>query len=149
MNKKFQNSLSFLTLIIILFSFIEIGCVKQRQLTGEEISYDYRILNQPTTFSLPNEKAEEAWSRANQFIATNSSYKIQTANSYIIQTYSSSSALPMFGYNVSRSTNGNMTLFVIQCFHSNMFSKKEADYNAHALAHYMVTGELMPNRIFK
>ncbi|MHB8811282.1 MAG: hypothetical protein ACYC9M_14925 [Desulfobulbaceae bacterium] len=123
-----------------------IGCAA-RQVSPEIQAYDMRVMSQPTTFTIPTEKAEEAWSRAQQFVATLSSFRIQTSTEYVIQTYMIDSSWPKYGYSVTRTVSGNNTNFMVKGYCTNIFSGDRADYNAHALSHYMVTGELMEQRI--
>lgn len=122
------------------------GCAG-RQVSPEIQAYDMRVMSQPTTFTVPTEKAEEAWSRAQQFIATLSNFRIQTSTEYVIQTYMMESSWPKYGYSVTRTISGNNTNFVVKGYCTNMFSGDFAQYNAHALSHYMVTGELIEQRI--
>ena len=132
--------------LIVVGIFLLAGCAA-KQVSPEIQAYDSRVMAQPTTFSVQIEKSEEVWSRAQQFIATLSSFRIQTATNYVIQTYMTESSWPKYGYSVTRTTNGDRATFVVQCFCTNMFSKDRATYNAHALAHYMVTGEVIDQRI--
>ena len=96
----------FLSLVIILGLITIIGSGK-RQLTPEELAYDRRVNSQPTYFTLQNEQAEEAWSRAHQFIATYSNFRIQTATKYVIQTYMTKNTSPKYAYSVTRTISGN------------------------------------------
>ena len=133
-------------LIVSAVVLLIIGCAGQ-QVTPEIQAYDTRVMSQPTSFSLPTENSTEAWSRAHQFVATLSSFRMQTVTDYVIQTYMMESAWPKYGYSVTRTTSGDRTNFSVQCFCTNRFSGKNAEYNAHALAHYMVTGEVIDQRI--
>lgn len=138
---------NFYQLFIISATIILITGCAGREVSPEIQAYDMRVMSQPTTFSIPTEKAEEAWSRAQQFIATLSSFRIQTATEYVIQTYMMKSSWPKYGYSVTRTINGNNANFVVKGYCTNMFRGDDAEYNAHALAHYMVTGELIEARI--
>jgi len=144
---KFYLTKQFLLFVLVIsVGIIGInGCAGH--ISPEIQAYDMRVLNQPTMFTIPTEQAEEAWARAQQFIATLSSYRIQTATDYVIQTYMTDSTWPQFGYSVTRTISGNGTTFVVKGYCSNRFSTDRSQYNAHALAHYMVTGELIEQRI--
>ena len=146
--RQFGHRAQFLLLVFIIISGILFltGCAA-KQITPEIQAYDRRVMSQPTSLSVPSENSEEVWSRAQQFIATLSSFRIQTATDYVIQTYMMESSWPKYGYSVTRTTSGDRTNFIVQCFCTNMFSKDRANYNAHALAHYMITGEVIDQRI--
>jgi hypothetical protein len=119
------------------------------QVNPEIQAYDRRVMRQPTSFSDPIKDSEVAWSRAQQFIATLSSFRVQTSTDYVIQTYMMKSAWPKYGYSVTRtnSADGDSVHYIVQCFCTNMFSGDRAEYNAHALAWYMVSGEIIDQRI--
>ena len=145
---QFSKKVLYLLLVFIvtLGLLLIVGCAG-KQIPPQFYAYDCRVMSQATTFTAPNEKAEEAWSRAHQFIATLSSFRIQTATDYVIQTYMSDSSWPKYGYSVTRTTSNSTNTFIVKCYCSNMFRADRAKYNAHALAHYMVTGEVIDQRI--
>ena len=136
-----------LLLFVLSIEIIGLSGCAQRQVSPQIQAYDIRVMSQPTTFSIPTKKAEEAWSRAQQFIATLSNFRIQTSTDYVIQTYMINSSWPKYGYSVTRTINGNNTNFIVKGVCTNIFSGDRALYNAHALSHYMVTGELIEQRI--
>ena len=86
-------------LIVLGVVWVLGGCVvAHAPLSPEVAAYDARVMAQSTEFTHPAASAEEAWSRANQFVATYSSYRIQVANAYVIQTFMTDSSWPKFGY---------------------------------------------------
>jgi len=148
LERMFQyNTLSLLYVFMLSIGISVLNGCAARQVSPDVQAYDMRALSQSTVFSIPTEKAEEAWSRAQQFIATLSSFRIQTSTEYVIQTYMMESSWPKYGYSVTRTINGNNTNFIVKGYCTNMFSGDRALYNAHALSHYMVTGELIEQRI--
>jgi len=131
-----------ITIVVLIASVFLFSCAAQAPFTQQETAFAQKANNYPTTFSLPNDKAEEAWARAQLFIAQYSNMKIQIATQYVLQTYNPVGAVPIYGYNITRTPAQNETRFTVQCMHSNMWSGKEAQQNASMLSYYMATGEL-------
>ncbi len=131
--------------IAILFILILSGCVST-PVSPEIQAYDEIVRAQPRNFTIPTSEAEEAWSRAQQFIGTYSGYKIQVATDYVIQTYTGNSGV-RYGYGVTRLLSGDTTTFDVKGFSSSSLLDGHARYNAHILAYYMRTGELMADQL--
>jgi hypothetical protein len=115
---------------------------------GDEATYLEKAMATPLTFSITKEKAEEAWGRINGFIGQYSSMKIQTASQYIIQTYNPSDTIH-YGYSANRAQKGDEYEFSVSCFSGGGFGgvKKIPNQNAHILAHYALTGEIIPHLV--
>lgn len=135
--------------IFMIMVFIIGACAARVPLTQEQRDFAGRANNYPTSFTLPNEQAEEAWGRAQVFIATYSNMKLQIATQYVLQTFNPVGNWPRYGYNVTRMQSAGETQFAVQCMCSNMFNGKQAQQNASMLSYYMVTGELEPRFIYK
>ena len=146
-NSLFNQSRNYFIVFIVSVEIIGLTGCAGRRVSPEIQAYDMRVMSQPTAFSIPTEKAEEAWSRAQQFIATLSSFRIQTSTEYVIQTYMMKSSWPKYGYSVTRTISGNNTNFIVKGYCTNRFNGDDAEYNAHALSHYMISGELIEKRI--
>lgn len=50
--------------------------------------YDYNTSQQELTFTIKSSQDRDAWARANYYVHTNTDMKIQTANEFLIDTYS-------------------------------------------------------------
>ena len=136
--------------IYVLILFLT-GCATTRSFTPEQEAYMTRARQCPLTISVAKgSEAEIAWSRAHSFITQYSSMKIQTATEYTIQTYN-----PIrrggfkidYGYSLSKLLTEDDVQMTVRCFSNNEYADHLVDHNAHLLAHYMKTGELMPELI--
>jgi uncharacterized lipoprotein len=134
---------------IIFLVMLLVGCAARQPMTQAERDRFDKIRAYPTTFTLPNEQSEEAWARAQSFIAQYSNMKIQIATQYLLQTYNPTGAIPTYGYNVSRMPSGDKTQFTVQCISGNRFAGKEAQQNAATLSYYMATGDLESRMIHR
>ncbi len=114
----------------------------------------------PLEFNISKKKANDAWGRAQSFIAKYSSMKIQTVTEFIIQTFTPPETDYRFnrrfdfGYSVAKTPLGKKVQITVSCQKSsiagseNLFeSEKEMD--AHLLAYYISTGELLPKFIMR
>ena len=101
-----------------------------------------RAMATPLTFTVPKDKSDEAWGRVNSFIARYSTMKIQTASDYIIQTYNPTDKFNAYGYTANRMTKGDAVEISVDCVYVESY-QKQAIRNAHLLAHYAATGELV------
>lgn len=131
-------------LAILLILFLS-ACVSTPE-SPEIQAYDKAVREQPRKFTMPTSEAEEAWSRAQQFIGTYSGYKIQVATDYVIQTYTGNSGV-RYGYGVTRLLSGDTTTFDVRGFSSSALLDGHARYNANILAYYMLTGKLMADQL--
>ncbi len=115
-----------------------------------ETAYLERAMQEPLTFVVPEAKGEEAWTRIKEFIGEHSTMKIQTLSDARIETVRP--AKPgEYGYSASRvSSEGNHTISVsCHCPDPSEETGKVRERNAHILAHYALTGEIMPKLIAK
>lgn len=137
-----RRKLYFLICGVFYLSFVCIGCASVR-LTPEDNAFCDKAATCPLELIIPKNKAEEAWSRAQTWIARYSSMKIQTVTDFIIQTYNPpDKLLPfMYGYSITKTLIGNNVQISIECFCNNRFATKQMSHNAHLLAYYIKTGE--------
>lgn len=116
-------------------------------LTPDEQAFLSKAKAFPLEFTVSNEEAEMAWGRAQSFIGRFSSMKLQTATDYVIQTYNPSASGVAYGYYVTKTPLGESTQFNVQCNTGNIFAMADAESNAHILAYYMSTGELVNPKV--
>lgn len=148
-------------IILVLLSIINFYCrsgyIKTFIIFPEtQIEKDYieKVWATPLEFRVPNNKEEIIWGRIQSFIGKYSSVKIQVATDYVVQTYNADYG--QFGYYVTRTPDISETSFSIRCITNPKPEKlwsgeydysQQAELNAHILAHYALTNELMPKFI--
>lgn len=117
--------------------------------TPEEKTYLESVWKTPLELKVTNEEAEVTWGRIQSFIGKYSTVKIQVATDYVIQTYNVE--YEQFGYYVTKTPDVSDTTFSIRCvteptppsLWEGYDYSKQAELNAHILAFYALTGELM------
>lgn len=115
--------------------------------TAEKIYLD-RVMSTPLVFTIPKENNEDTWGRIQSFIGKYSSMKIQTATDFVIETYNPSESDVKYGYSVTKTPIGDEYEIEVRCYCGNIFvSEKTIAQNAHILAYYALTGEVMPQFI--
>jgi hypothetical protein len=112
--------------------------------SAEEQSYSQKVAAFPTRFIIPKSELPDAWGRAQSFISQYSDMKIQIATNNVIQTYNPSDSSINIGYSVSNAPMGDNAIVTVKCLNTYIGNVKRADFNAHALAYYMKTGEVNP-----
>ena len=80
-----KNMITFLFVLLALSSCATV-------LTPEQTAYIQKISGHSNSITLPKERSDEAWGKAQTFISKYSSMKIQTVSDYIIETYNSTMA---------------------------------------------------------
>ena len=143
--------------LLTTISLMFFSCATTKTLTPYQQSQYEKIRYQPTTVSVPNDRFQEAWGRAQSFLARYSSMKMQTVTDYVLDTYNplknSTGTTNMFvayGYSVSRMLSGGGTnLISVKCVSNNMFANEYAKRNAQILAHYIETGELIDESLIE
>jgi hypothetical protein len=126
-------------LILVLLCIFSFCCAPK--LSVEEMSYLERVMKTPLVFTVRNEKAEIVWGRIQSYIGKYSPLKIQVAEDYVVQTYDS---WVYVSYRATRTPGETETEFSIKRWSK---SFDATDRNAHILAYYALTGELMPRLI--
>ena len=112
----------------------------------EEQTYLAKAMPFPLEFTIPKGEADEAWGRAQSFIGRYSSMKLQIATDFIIQTYNPGS-LSGFGYYVTKTPMGDNVQITVQGLTDIYLAS--ANQNAHILAYYIKTGELINPGLIK
>jgi hypothetical protein len=109
-----------------------------------ESAYLEKATSMPLNFTVPKEKAEEVWSRINVFISKYSSMKIQVATAYNVETFNLPDCIH-YGYSASKLQKGDGFEFTVVCLDGCSFGsqKNRPAQNAHVLAYYALTGEIM------
>jgi hypothetical protein len=143
--KKIAINLFLLFLVFFLFS-----CAK-RQYTPEEQAYMDKAAACSLDVVIAKSEAEDAWGRAQSFIGKFSNMKLKTVTDYVIQTYNPpKQPIPIiYGYSVTKTPMGDNVHINVSCIPSNSSATHFSDYNAHLLAYYIKTGELMPHLVNK
>lgn len=131
-----------LAIRLLGFSFLAMiaGCAS---LTPEQQAKLADVDKFPLEFRASKPESVDAWGRAQSFIGRFSSMQIQIATDYAIQTYVPPDTRLMYGYNVTKTPAGEDVSFEVQCFCGNILGTGHAVRNAHILAYYMKTGELV------
>jgi hypothetical protein len=98
----------------------------------------YELIKQPTTFSMPKEKDQEAWSRAVRYINKHSDMKIQTQTDLMIETYNPTKDGKK-AFAVSKVFLGNEVEYEVRCILKSILTPPIVE--AKKLAYYMRTGD--------
>ena len=129
--------------VVLCFACLSANAFKR--LTPEEKDYIGRVTAHPLTFTVAKEDSDRLWAMAQAFIGKHSSMKIETISDYILETYNPYGT--RYGYRIVRSPKGDDVEFEVTCLYDNEFTVKSARQNAHILAHYLTTGEIIPRLI--
>lgn len=116
-----------------------------------ETDYLERVMQTSLTFVLPGEKGDEAWSRIKEFIGEHSTMKIQSVADDRIETVQPA-RIGEYGYSASRVGAEGSQTFTVSCLcqpGSSGENEQARQRNAHILARYALTGEIMPRLIAK
>jgi hypothetical protein len=104
--------------------------------------YLKKAMDAPLTFSVAKDKAEEVWGRIHAFITKFSPTKIRVSTPEAVETETPAAGMTTeFGYSASQKTAGDQVEFSVGCNSWNL--KNSANRNAHFLAYYARTGELI------
>jgi hypothetical protein len=137
-----------LTVILVSFSLTALlGCATTSELSSSQQAFLAAAMATPLTFTLPQDQAEAAWTRAQTFVQRFSTMKLQALTPHVIRTYDSTGTSPAFGYYLRKVPKGGETQFTVECMCSNMFPSDQSIENAHLLAYYMKTGNLDPELV--
>ncbi|MFI5201253.1 MAG: hypothetical protein ACHQNE_02570 [Candidatus Kapaibacterium sp.] len=142
------------TIGIMALTALIAGCAPQQQLTKDQQAYLNRAMAHPIAFKLAKSDAEDAWGRANLYLAQNSSMKMQTASDLLLDTFNPT-AIGQFGYSITRASIKDSVFFNVQCngFHGENSwlspPEKDENKNSHILALYIATGEIDASLVTK
>ena len=106
-------------------------------------TYEEEVENQGLTFTVPISESENAWSRAQTWIALYGGMHVQTVSDYIITTYNPTDYYKL-SYSVTRTHFQEHSLITIICYGVHGKSNKITNKNAKLLAYYVKTGEFKP-----
>lgn len=113
-----------------------------RSISREEI-YLQEIGLFPLEFTISRAEEEEAWGRAQSFIARFSPTRLQIVTPYVIQTYEPMGCSDEYGYSVIKTPIDEKNVLIsVECRSGNILKKPYADTNARILAYYIKTGKL-------
>lgn len=123
--------------------------IRPGNISTEAQGYLNRVEQQPLTFYMPEQEAEEAWGRAGDwFIRGFSDTRLTSATSDMLETSSPISS-QRHAYNVTRTRSDNGFQFSVRCETGGKTGSSESWHNARILAHFIATGELRPEWIDK
>jgi hypothetical protein len=132
--------------ILIIISLLSLySCRPAREFTRNQQDYHDRAMQQPLEFSIPKEKAQDAWGRAQAFVAQHSSMKLQIATDYALTTYTPNGGAYNFGYDISRAPIGDSSSFKVECIASFYLDNDEANMNAHVCSYFIATSQVPPD----
>lgn len=145
-------------LLVVMFVILA-GCAGMTsynsKLSNQDKEYLVAIKDEEPIFKLSGDIADEAWARAQTFIARHSTMKIQNMSEFIVSTYGPASSgryghmSPKFGYHVTRLNIRGESEFTIDVSANEHYYDIIANHNMKMLAHYMKTGELFVHLIDK
>lgn len=141
MNKPF---LCFLMFFAVMLG----GCasrIAQMNLNSSQQSELDKSMAFPLEFEIDKTDVGDAWGRAQSFISKNSSMKMQTVTDYVLETYNPTDA-GSFAYKVTKTPLKEKVQISVQCnvyWDSFQWHRDDANRNAHILAYYISTGELL------
>lgn len=138
-----------LFLMALLFVGALSACVTPpKAKSPEETAYLASIATEPVEFEIPKASSDDAWGRAQVFLAKHSSMKIQTATTNLVENYTPTpNGFTMeYGYRVTRVAGPKGEQFSVECFDGGdavlAATKAATGTNAKILARYIRTGEL-------
>lgn len=116
--------------------------------TPEEIAYLAGIADEAVEFDLQKSASDDAWGRAQVFLAKHSSMKVQTATPNLVENYTPTpdAMNPNYGYRVTRAVGPKGEHFSVECFTGNPYAGPGMAgipaRNAKILANYIKTANL-------
>ncbi len=145
----------FMLLSLVLFTWA--GCAgmpntRRDRFTAEQLAYVPQLEQVSLEFELAKTDVPDAWGRAQSFIATHSSMKLQLVTDYILQTYNPT-GWGDYGYYVTKTPAGDKVQITIRglagvdtvlwgSFKASERGPSKPLTNARILAHYMQTDKL-------
>jgi hypothetical protein len=140
-------------IVILVLILALVGCgqtINSIKMTPEQQAYVVQAMQQPIPISVTKDKSDETWGRILSFISQYASMKIRVATDYIIETFAPiGGPTPFYAYEAIRAVKGDTVEFNLRCYNDYGAREEECNRNVHLLAHYAVTGELIPNLIIR
>jgi hypothetical protein len=111
-----------------------------------ERAYRDAAMAHPTTFTLPPDRAADAWARANAWVGRFSGAGIETATEFVIRTPIASG--DDYSYIVTRApVAGGAFEFSVACDGGANTNFPSIEQNRHLLAYFIATGEPTPDAL--
>ncbi len=114
-----------------------------------ETAYLERAMQTSLTFVVPEEKGDETWTRIKEFVGEHSTMKIQSLTDTSIETVRPGKT-GEYGYTATRAAAQGSHTITVACLcppGASEDNEKARERNAHILALYALTGEIMPRLI--
>jgi hypothetical protein len=141
-----KKTLSLLTIALLCCGLTVLGSQK---LKPKEVEYLEKAMDAKLQFKLPADKANKAWKRIETFIKKFSSMKITILNDTVIETLAPTRGMMRYGYRATQTPSSEDMEFAVACSYGNAYSSEQANKNAHLLAYYAQTGELIAKLVDK
>lgn len=135
-------------LAVALFIGVLTGYAHQ-VLKPKEQEYLDNAMDTQLQFKLPLKEAKKAWKRIEGFIEKFSSMKIKIADDTVIETLNPTAGMTRYGYRATKKVEGEEAEIAVACTFGNVYTQEQANRNAHLLAYYAQTGELIPKLVEK
>ena len=132
---------------VVLFSASAFA--DQQKLKPKEIEYLEEAMNTELQFTLPLKEANKAWKRIESFVKKYSEMNIKVADDEVIETLAPTAGMTRYGYRATKTVFGEEAEIAVACTYGNAYTREQANKNAHILAYYAITNELMPKLIEK
>lgn len=139
------------TISLFMVAFLCCGAILfgSQKLKPKEIEYLEKAMDTELKFVLPVEEAEEAWKRIKTFIKKFSSMKIKISDDTVIETLPPTRGMMRYGYRAIQTPSYEGMEIAVACTFGNAFAREHANKNAHLLAYYAQTGELITKLVEK
>jgi hypothetical protein len=122
---------------------------KRPNFNADQKRYLDRAMRQPLDFEIPKEIRDEAWSRAQVFLAHYCPLKIQLASDYVCFTFTDEKN---YSWRITRELKSDSALFDVACMKADGLghecqSSAVSLRNAHIAAYFIATGERVPDGV--
>lgn len=140
-----------LSLFTIALLFCGLTVLGSQKLKPKEVEYLEKAMEADLQFTLPADEANKCWKKIESFIKKFGSMKIKISDNTVIETLPPTRGMIRYGYRATKnpSEEGGDMEFAIACSFGNAFSREQANKNAHLLAYYAQTGELIAKFVEK
>lgn len=133
--------------VVVAILVCSIFSIANQKLKPKEQEYLDNAMNAELQFTLPPKEAKKAWKNIESFIKKYSSMKIKIADDNVIETLQPTAGMTRYGYRATKKQVGVEEEIAVACTYGNIYNREQANKNAHILAYYAQTGELMPKLI--
>ena len=142
-----MKKIVFLTAAALLICAIPVFA--HQELKPKEQEYLENAMNTELQFTLPLKEAKKAWKRIENFIKKYSSMKIKASDDSVIETLQPTAGMTRYGYRATQTLTGEEAETAVACMFGNIYTREQANKNAHLLAYYAQSGELIPKLVEK